>query len=285
LFGKNEPLGILRAYSKEKEHFTESDESFLAAIAAQGSIAIENAIAYQSIETLEAAKSTFVRTFTHELRSPVGVIHSLLRNITDGYAGELTPMQRDLLERSIRRTDFVQELIDDLLDLSAGKIENKSTEAMEPLSLNAILQRVSRRFEIPAHEKNLRLQCEFETDEEALVLSTEDGLDRVFNNLVSNAVKYTPAGGSVTIGLVASGDEIVVTVADTGIGIPEESIPHLFTEFYRAPNAKNIESKGTGLGLSIVKDTVTRFGGRVSVQSKLEAGTRFIVTFPKAGKT
>ena len=286
LSGKNKPLGILRAYSEEINHFNENDESFLAAIAAQGSIAIENAIAYQAVEELEATKSTFVRTFTHELRSPVGVIYSLLRNVTDGYAGDLTPMQRDLLERALRRADYVQELIDDLLDLSAGKLQDQSAELLAPLSLEAVLQQVSKRFEIPAHEKGLNL-C-FEKEEtgktETLVLATPERLDRIFNNLVSNAVKYTPHGGNVTIRLADHGDEASVTIEDTGIGIPEEALPHLFTEFYRAPNAKDVESKGTGLGLAIVKDTVTRLGGYVTVQSKQGTGTRFTVVFPKIPK-
>jgi signal transduction histidine kinase len=285
LLGKNKSLGILRAYSHEKNHFNENDESFLAAIAAQGSIAIENAIAYEAIEALEATKNTLVRTFTHELRSPVGVIHSLLRNITDGYAGDLTPLQRDLLERAIRRTDFLQELIDDLLDLSTGKLQEKSAEVLEPLSLDAILQRVAKRFEIPAHEKGLELLYKKESvDNDTLVMATSEGLDRVFNNLVSNAVKYTPTGGSIRIGLTTSDDEACITVEDTGIGIPADAIPHLFTEFYRAPNAKDVESKGTGLGLAIVKDTVTRFGGRVSVESKLGAGACFTVMFPRSKK-
>jgi signal transduction histidine kinase len=116
-------------------------------------------------------------------------------------------------------------------------------------------------------------------------MAATEGLDRIFNNLVSNAVKYTPSGGSITISLSVSVDEVCVTVEDTGIGIPEDAIPHLFTEFYRAPNARDVESKGTGLGLAIVKDAVTLFGGRVSVQSKLGAGARFTVVFPRVRKT
>jgi signal transduction histidine kinase len=285
LIGKNKALGTLRVYSEEKNHFTSEDETFLNAIAAQGSIAIENALAYQAIESLEATKSTFVRTFTHELRSPVGVIHSLLRNITDGYAGEITPLQRDLLERAVRRTDFLQELIDDLLDLSAGKVQVKSTVLLEELSLNDVLMKVFKRFEIPAQEKGLEFQWESEDSvEEVLVLANAEGLDRIFNNLISNAIKYTPRGGKVRVSLSKEGEEGIVSVEDSGIGIPEDAIPHLFSEFYRAPNAKEVESKGTGLGLVIVKDTVALFGGRVDVQSKLGVGSRFMVSFPRVEK-
>jgi signal transduction histidine kinase len=286
LLGKNKAIGSLRAYSEDKNHFNANDETFLAAIAAQGSIAIENAIAYQTVEALENTKSTFIRTFTHELRSPVGVIRSLLRNITDGYTGEISAQQRDLLERAIRRCDFLQELIDDLLDLAAGKIQDTSSEVLEPVSLNAILEKVVKRYEIPAKEKGLALEWPNRLDcPEAKVMATTDGLDRVFNNLVSNAVKYTLLGGKATVILAQNQeDEVAVTVADTGIGIPQDAIEHLFTEFYRAPNARQIESKGTGLGLSIVKDIVTRFGGRINVQSEVGVGTNFTVSFPLAKK-
>jgi signal transduction histidine kinase len=226
-----------------------------------------------------------VRTFTHELRSPVGVIHSLLRNITDGYAGEITPLQRDLLERAVRRTAFLQELIDDLLDLSAGKVQVKSSVIIEELLLEDVLMKVFKRYEIPAHEKGLRLQWRSdESGADALILANPEGLDRIFNNLISNAIKYTPRGGEVRIGLSKVEEEAVVSVEDTGIGIPEDAIPHLFNEFYRAPNAKEVESKGTGLGLAIVKDTVALFGGHVSVESKLGEGTRFTVSFPLVRK-
>jgi signal transduction histidine kinase len=279
--GKDKSLGILRAYSEEKNHFKENDERFLAAIAAQGGIAIENAMAYQAVEELEGTKSTFVRTFTHELRSPVGVIHSLLRNLTDGYAGELTSLQRDLLDRALRRTDFLQELIDDLLDLSAGKLQKQPNE-LQSITVKETLVRVFNRFEIPAKEKGLSLRFENLDPVDSHVLATPEGLDLVFNNLISNAVKYTPSGGSVNITLMRRENEVCVRVEDTGIGIPEAAMSHLFTEFYRASNAKDIQSKGTGLGLAIVRDTVTRFGGSVTVESQEGHGARFDVTLPMA---
>jgi signal transduction histidine kinase len=285
LLGKSKALGILRAYSEDKDHFTQSDESFLVAIAAQGSIAIENAMAYQAIEALENTKSEFYRTFSHELRSPVSVVRSLLKNITDGYTGEITPQQRDLLERAIRRIDFLSEMIDDILDLAAGRTEDRSAQAAEAIPLQLVLERVVKRFEVPAQEKGLTLEWQDRSGEaETRVMATPDGLDRVFNNLISNAVKYTLHGGRVTVTLARTGEEACVTVEDTGIGIPEEALSQLFTEFYRAPNAKAIESKGTGLGLAIVKDTVANFGGKIEVQSKLGEGSRFTVTFPVVKK-
>jgi two-component system phosphate regulon sensor histidine kinase PhoR len=116
--------------------------------------------------------------------------------------------------------------------------------------------------------------------DELVVRATEEGLDRIFVNLVGNAIKYTPAGGEVTVLPCGSGGEISVAVTDTGIGIPPEALPHLFEEFYRAPNARAAKITGTGLGLAIVKELVDRYGGRIEVESRLGEGSTFTVTLP-----
>ena len=279
--GKEGPLGILRAYAEEVNRFTPDDEAFLTAIAAQGSIAIENALAYHAVEALDDVKSQFVRMVTHELRSPVSVIRSLLRTVSGGFAGQISDQQRDILERVSRRAEFLQGLIDDLLDLAAGKTDVKIQARLERVALTGIVVKVVRRYELSASEKGQELEwIEDASCKEIRVLATPESLDRVFNNLVSNAVKYTPPGGRVTVSLVCTEEEAIVTVADTGIGITAEAMEHLFEEFYRAPNAKEMEREGTGLGLTIVKDTVTRLGGHIAVDSKPGVGSRFTVTLP-----
>ncbi len=281
LMGKSGPLGILRAYSQEINHFSKDDEAFLAAIAAQGSIAIENALAYQAIETLDATKSQFVRMVTHELRSPVSVTRSLLRTITAGYTGGLNDQQRDILERALKRVDALQRLIDDLLDLAAGKVELKSHGEAEVIRLDEVIEQVINRFEISAREKEIALGWQNTLSDDSIVVkATKEGLDRVLNNLVSNAIKYTLPKGKVTVTLGCDSDEAFITIEDTGIGISEDALPHLFQEFYRAPNAKEINHEGTGLGLAIAKDIVTRFGGRVGVKSTMGVGSQFTVILP-----
>jgi signal transduction histidine kinase len=233
------------------------------------------------VAALEQSKSQFVRMVTHELRSPVSVIRSLLRTLTGGFAESLTPQQQDILERVAHRAEFLQGLIDDLLDMAAGKADVRVRENPEPVVLQSALQKIVNRFEVSAREKDIQLEWVDRSGSEPLaVLATKDGIDRIFNNLVSNAVKYTPPEGKVSVHLARVDGEAQVMVEDTGIGIPEDAIQHLFEEFYRAPNAKEMEREGTGLGLTIVKDLVTRLGGHISVKSTQNVGSQFTVTLP-----
>jgi signal transduction histidine kinase len=282
LQGKKGPLGLIRAYSTELNHFTDADASFLAAIASEGSIAIENAMAYRALGRLDEMKSRFILTVTHELRSPVSVIRSLLRTMAEGYAGTLTDSQQDFVRRALHRADFLQTLIDDLLDLAAGKNELGLKEERSIVNLDDIIKQVIDRYENSAREKQIALEYRREPAQSPAILATKEGVDCILDNLVSNAVKYTPNGGHVSVILSEENAIARLEVTDTGIGIPEESLALIYEEFYRAPNAKAQVKEGTGLGLAIARDLVIRFGGQIIFQSKVGQGTTFILTFPMA---
>jgi len=232
----------------------------------------------ESLAALEAAQARFIQVATHELRAPVTVAQSLVRGVLKGYAGEMTEKQADVFGRISRRLDGLESLINDLLDLAAGKAPQLA-EREGPVLLNASVGRAVLLLQPRAEEKGLALRLE-PCREPLIVWGTEEGLDRIFANLVSNAVKYTPSGGAVTITVRKADDQAQVEVADTGIGIPQEALPHLFEEFYRAPNARALDETGTGLGLAIVKDLVERYRGRIEVESKLGQGSTFTVTLP-----
>ncbi len=278
LKAKERIIGVIRAYSRRPHRFTQDDAAFLSAIAVQGAVAIDNALAYQAVQELDKQKSQFIRMVTHELRSPVAVSQSLVRGIVKGYAGPLNDKQEELINRLDRRLDFLEMLVNDLLDLAAGKAGLVSDEWAH-LDVNASLERVIGILEPQAREKNQELRYQ-PSDDSLLVDAVEEGLDRVFVNLVGNAVKYTPEGGQITVTSSRAQDRAQVTVRDTGIGIPEDAMSKLFEEFYRAPNAKAQESSGTGLGLSIAHDLVERFGGRITVESTEGEGTTFRVILP-----
>jgi len=280
VIGRSKPLGILCVYSDQPDRFTLADADFLMAIGRQSANALENALVFESLQQAEQARAEFVQVVTHELRAPVAGSQTLLRTMMRGLAGELNEQQRDLLSRIEHRLDMLMELVNDLLALAASKTldveEELKRQPLQPV-LRHIVDRVSREAE--AKGVQLQLDLPFEV---LSVRATEVGLTRIFDNLIGNAIKYTPSGGRVCVRVVERPAGVVITVSDTGIGIPEEDIPRLFEGFFRARNAKESGIIGTGLGLNIVKQIVDRFGGMISVSSVLGQGTTFKVTLQRA---
>jgi signal transduction histidine kinase len=240
--------------------------------------AAELARAKEEMEKLDQAKSAFMLTVAHELRSPVGGAQSLLRTMTRGIAGDLNDQQRDILTRIEARLDQLMVLINDLLSLASSK-SSELEKPLEVFGIKSILKEVVDRFSVEAENKEISLQLEM-TDEDLNVESTYDGLERIFSNLVGNAIKYTPKKGSVHVQVRHLSNEAQISVSDTGMGIPEEDLPHIWDEFFRAKNAKHSGITGTGLGLSIVKQYVERFGGKITVKSIQDEGTEFTLSFP-----
>jgi signal transduction histidine kinase len=232
-------------------------------------------VAYRDLRSLEQVKSTFMRKTSHELRAPVGALQSLLKaaaiKMPDGAPG------RDLVWRGVERTESMLDLIDDLLRYSRlrGAVV---TERFEPVELAEVVRRAADLLRPRAEEKQVVLTVEAAP---AAVLGVRDGLSDLVTNLVSNAVRYTPPGGHVSVRCGADGGARL-EVADTGIGIPPDELPHIFDEFFRGRAARQIFAHGTGLGMAIVSRVVEMHGGHVEVASEVGQGTRFTVTFPPA---
>ncbi len=279
LAGKGGPLGVLRAYGGEGHRFSDHDAAFLELVAAHGSVAIENAQAYRMLEELDREKSRFVRIATHELRSPISVTESLLTALAQGYVGDMPPAHLAVIQRALKRVQALQLLVNDLLDLASGKVGIKASDRRR-VAVKPIVDEVCERFQTRAQAKGILLVAEGPPDGLEILADPAD-IDRLVTNLVGNAVKYTPAG-SVRVTLAREGDTARLAVTDTGIGIPADSLPRLFQEFHRAPNAKALDEAGTGLGLAIVKDLVDRYDGRIAVDSREGSGTTMTVVLPLA---
>lgn len=277
IVGRSGPIGVLRAYGAPGHRFTDEDVAYLQAVAAQGAVAIEHAKAYKLLADLDRDKSRFLRMTTHELRSPVRVTESLMMTLADGYVGPLSREQADVVARAQRRLATLHALVDDLLALAAGKADLVSIR-ITTFDLRAIVTEVTDRFRTVAGEKQVGLAVELPDAAVDVSVDPADA-ERLVVNLVSNAVKYTKTG-SVTVTLALESDRVRLDVADTGIGIPQDALPQLFEEFYRAGNAKAVEESGTGLGLSIVKLIVERYGGSIAVASQEGVGTTFSVVLP-----
>ncbi len=276
IIGRGKPVGVLRVYSDQPRRFSADDADFIMAIASQGAIALENAIAYETLYQADIDRAQFVRMVTHELRSPVGGAQSLLRTMLRGMAGELTEQQQDLLGRLEVRLDMLLDLINDLLALAESKTVGQR-QPLKRIPLQPVLSDVVRSMQVEADSKKVSLTYDAPFEIFA-VLATEEGLVRVFRNLIGNAIKYTPSGGSVTVRVVERPSGAVISIADTGIGIPKEETSLLWNDFFRASNARRSKVSGTGLGLSIVRQLVDHFGGAIGVHSIEGEGTTFKVT-------
>lgn len=230
----------------------------------------------EEMERLDQQKSAFMTMVAHELRAPLGGAQSLLRTLLRGLAGELNGQQRQMLQRIEARLDALLELVNDLLALAASKTF-EADQPLQSLALMPLVQEVIQHYQVEAHSKQVRLDLESSQDS-LQVMGTPDGLQRIFSNLVGNAIKYTPEGGKVQVALASCPQGVEARISDTGIGIPAADQPRLFEEFFRARNAKQSSITGTGLGLSIVKQLVDHFGGQITFQSQEGRGTTFLLT-------
>jgi signal transduction histidine kinase len=234
-----------------------------------------------AIETLrsELNKTWFLHKAAHELRSPFNTIYSMLKVIGGGFIGPLNAEQKEMTQRCIRRIEMLGDLINDLLKLGIKRADVDRGK-IQPVDGASVLNAQVPLFETQAREKNVSISFQVE-DPLPQIMGDEKLLDELFTNLISNAVKYTPPEGRVKVSLLKVDQNWVsLEVADTGIGIPKEDIPKLFSEFFRAENAKAFAEVGTGLGLAIVKEILDFLHGTISVESQVGQGTRIRCLLP-----
>lgn len=264
-------LGVFCVYSEASFCFSDSDVDFFALMAEVTALAMQNL-------TNELNKNWFLQRAAHQLRSPINAVISMLKVLDNGYTGPLTEQQTDLLRQSEHRLDTLSGLVKDLLKLS---LERSNTGRLElaPLDLGEALRACVAMFEPQAQAKHLMFSLEI-GDRLPPVMGEDSLIDHVLTNLISNAVKYTPAGKRVAVALKQeSGDRLRLDVTDEGIGIPEEAFPRLFSEFFRAENARTLTDEGSGLGLVIVKEAMDQMRGSVHVHSRPGEGTRVSCRF------
>ncbi len=241
---------------------------------AQGVLAMVRDIT--RLRHLENMRTEFVANVSHELRTPLTSIKGFIETLLDGGLENMEATKR-FLTIIDQETDRLNRLINDLLDLS--RLESGETELTRArIFLAPLVEEVRQTLQNRLTEKNLSFSVELGP---TAVWADEDRIREVLVNLLDNAVKYTPDGGSIKVSEVDRGDMQEFIICDTGIGIPRESIPRLFERFYRVDKARSREMGGTGLGLSIVKHIIDRHEGKVWVQSEVGKGSCFHFTLPK----
>ena len=235
--------------------------------------------AYNKLEEIDREKSEFTYKVTHELRSPLSAIQSLLKSIEEGYAGEISEKARDLVIRSEKRTSFLITLVNGLLDLIAGKIGKPKEGDIKLIDINIAVKNTLHLMQEKTKAKNLKIIIKT-TPEPSYLNIVPDDFDIILTNLIDNSVKYTEQEGTISINSTITDKEVKLEISDTGIGITTEDLNKIFNEFYRSKNAKVAELRGTGLGMSIVKNLIKQYGGSIDVQSQIEKGTTVTISFP-----
>lgn len=225
---------------------------------------------------LDSMKSEFVATVSHDLRSPL----TLMR----GYAtmldtvGELNEQQQGYVKKIISGVENMSRLVNNLLDL--GRIEIGVGLQVEHVTVLDIIERATSALQLQANQKNIVLNVELSKDMPHAVEADQALLHQAVYNLLENAIKYTPESGKVTIRTLSKPDHLTFAIEDSGIGIPQEDIPHLFEKFYRGRQREARSQPGTGLGLAIVHSIAESHSGRVWVESTVGKGSIFYLQIP-----
>ncbi|MFD2168828.1 ATP-binding protein [Tumebacillus lipolyticus] len=229
---------------------------------------------------LDKMRKDFIANVSHELRTPLAMMQGYSEALLDEFGDD--PVQREELTNIILdETHRMRRLVNDLLDLAqleAGQFQMN----VEQVDMNHLLRRVVRKFTTIAHERHVTLQLTgAETGQPVVVLGDSDRLEQVFTNLLDNAFRHTPQGGTITVLLTREDSVVQIGVRDTGEGIPPEDLHYVWDRFYKVDKARTRSKGGTGLGLSITRNIVQSHHGDIVVESEPGQGTTFNVLLPR----
>ena len=226
---------------------------------------------------LDQMKTDFVNMVAHELRSPLVSIRQLQSVILEGLTGPLNEKQKDYISRGMNKIDALLGLINDLLDIA--KIEaGKYVQRRVPTDLARLIQEAITLLDPRAKKQGITITSEFHDLKP--VQADPKNMEEVLNNLLTNAINYSPNGGTVAVRAAGLGEFMEIEISDTGVGIPEEELPKIFDKFYRVKHPETRKVIGTGLGLAIVKSVIEAHNGTIEVESTPGKGSTFRIRLP-----
>jgi len=280
---KDKRIGVLEAVNKcADQAFSQEDVDTLMTLAAQAAVAIENARlvgalrkAYQRLGQLDRLKSDFIAIASHELRTPLSLI-LLYAAVLQQQLGAKAGSQLDAVMRAAMRLKHIIETMLNLRYLETGEMEVELTH----FDLRTAVRDACGDYEALAETNGLVLTADL-PEEDVLVKADKEKVRVILDNLISNAVKFTPSGGRVRVGLRSRGKEVEMSVTDTGVGIPQDDLERIFDRFYQVEDHMVRRHGGMGLGLAIVKGLVDLHGGRVWAESVPGQGSRFVTVLPR----
>ena len=233
----------------------------------------------EEVKIMSKRKTDFVSSVSHELRTPLTSIKGYASILLAGKLGSVPDEIKERLEKIIRHSDELTHMVNDLLDISrieSGKIAMKR----EPQDLTEIIKLITDLLSVQLKEKNIEVLVDIRPNA-TTTIADRSQLERVFINLMGNAIKFTPPAGKISVYVRKVGDQqLQVDISDTGCGIPDGEEEKIFEEFYRVDNPINEQVRGTGLGLSLVKHIIAAHGGKIWVKSISGKGSTFSFTLP-----
>ena len=289
---KERVIGTLTVDQSVPRAFTDGDERLLTIAAAQAAVAIENAQlyeelkerarkleqAYRELKEADRLKDELVQNVSHELRTPLTFVKGYVELLLEEDMGPINERQRESLAIVAEKANQVTRLVSDIIFLE--QIERESLQ-LDDVDMAEVAQLALQGCEVTAAAAGIRLRLEVEPDL-PIIRADRDRLNQVFDNLLANAIKFSPSGGAITVRVQREMDAILVTVADTGIGIPRDRLHRVFERFYQVDGSATRRFGGAGVGLAIVKRIVEAHGGRIWVESEPGTGTTFYFTLPFA---
>lgn len=228
------------------------------------------------LEELDRLKSAFIRNASHELRTPLAIVRGYIELLGQGEFGELTAAQRDPVETITMRAQALSRIVDDMT--AVWNVESMEL-TLERMNLRPVVQTAVAEFRLPSHRAQLQLNLKIAPNL-ADIMGSLMHLTRVVDNLLGNAIKFTPPGGAISVTLQQHGKTVILDVVDTGIGIPEYELERIFDRFYQIDDSPTRRYGGTGLGLALVKEIVEAHRGVIQVNSVVQRGSRFRVVLP-----
>jgi signal transduction histidine kinase len=298
-----EPLGLVpvqvggrlhgalgTGHSGEKHTWHPDDLRLLEAVARQLGLVMENvclfeeaqqrteelAAALVQLEEMDCLKDEFIQNVSHELRSPLALIRGYAEMLDAGELGEIPPDQRQPVSIIARRARMLSDLVKDITLILEAEV---SPPDPEPVPLDELVRNAVEDFQVEIEQAELTLLAESAPDLPP-VSGAYTYMRRVLDNLIGNAVKFTPAGGTITVRLRQESNEVALEVSDTGVGIPADKQERIFERFYQVDGSARRRHGGVGLGLALVKEIVEAYGGRVIVQSEVNEGSTFTAYVP-----
>ena len=233
----------------------------------------------RQLNELDKLKAEFVSVASHELKTPINVIIGYLQLLEEGVYGDLTTQQRQIHQTLVVQANTLQRLVKQLLDVSRFEAGGGRLE-LRDAHIATIRKDLESAFNVLALQRQVRFCVEVRDGVPDVVHWDVDRINEVLGNLLSNAFKFTPHGGSVTLVIEPVPDGVRMKVRDTGAGIPPEQLPRIFEKFYQADNQGAARADGSGLGLAIAKQIVDAHGGSITCESTPGVGTTFTITLP-----